>query len=156
MIHSDKTAYVKGRYIGESVCLISDILENTDNKSIEAILFSADFEKAFDSAGHTFLFSVLKSYGFGPDFIQSVKTLFTNAESCVMHNGHLTGYFPLKRGSGKETSCQRTLHACLRSYVNSVREVYLPTLMILISLHLISGLFWPYLIHVKHFRNSRH
>ena len=99
LIHSDQTAYVKGRYIGESVRLISDILEYTENKGIEAILFSADFEKAFDSIDHTFLFSVLKSYGFGPDFIQWVKTLFSNAESCVMNNGQSTGYFPLKRGT---------------------------------------------------------
>ena len=43
LIHSDQMAYVKGRYIGESVRLISDILEYTDDKGIEAILFSADF-----------------------------------------------------------------------------------------------------------------
>ena len=99
MIHNDHTAYVKGRYIRESVRLISDILEYADNKGIEAILFSADFEKAFDSIDHTLLFSALKSYGFCPDFIQWVKTLFNNAESCVMNNGHSTGYFPLKRGT---------------------------------------------------------
>ena len=93
-----KTAYIKGRYIGESVRLISDILDYTDNSGIEAILFVADFEKALDSIDHTFLFSALKSYGFGPDFIQWVKTLFNNAESSVMNNGQLTGYFPLKRG----------------------------------------------------------
>ena len=44
LIHSDQTAYLKDRYIGESVRLISsDILEYTDDD----ILFSADFEKAF-------------------------------------------------------------------------------------------------------------
>ena len=31
------------------------------------------------------------------DFINAVKTLFTGAESCVMNNGHSTGYFPLER-----------------------------------------------------------
>ena len=99
LIHSDQTTYVKGRQIRECVRLISDILKDTDNKGIEAILFSADVEKAFDSIDHTFLFSVLKSYGFGPVFIQWVKTLFNNAESCVMNNGHSTGYSPLKRGT---------------------------------------------------------
>ena len=100
LIHSDQTAYVKRRYIGESAPLITDILEYTDNNSIEAILFSANFEKAFHSIDHTFLFSVPKSYGFGgPDFIQWVKTLFNDAESCVMNNGHSIGYFPLKRGT---------------------------------------------------------
>ena len=106
LIHSDQTAYVKGRYIRESVCLISDILEYTESKGIEAILFSADFDKAFDSIDHTFLFSVLwvKSYGFGPDFIQWVKPLFNDAESCVMNNGHSTGYFPLKRETRRTSS----------------------------------------------------
>ena len=99
LIHSDQTAYIKVRYIGESVCLIGDILEYTDNNGIEAILFTVDFEKSFDSVDHILLFSVFNSYGFGPDFIQWVKTLFNNAESCVMNNGHSTGYFPLKRGT---------------------------------------------------------
>ena len=99
LIHSDQTAYLKDRYIGESVRLISDILEYTDDNDIEAILFSADFEKAFDSIDHCFLFSVLKSLGFGPDFIQWVKTLFKNSESCVMTNGFSTGYFALERGT---------------------------------------------------------
>ena len=67
-------AYVKDRYIGESVRLINNMLEYADKNNIEAILFSADFEKAFDSIDHTFILVVLKSYGFGPDFIQWVNS----------------------------------------------------------------------------------
>ena len=85
LIEADQTAYVKDRYIGESVRLINDMLEYADKNNIEAILFSADFEKAFDSIDHTLILAVLKSYGFGPDFIQWVKTLLNNAESCVMN-----------------------------------------------------------------------
>ena len=44
----------------------------------------------------TFILAVLKSYGFGPDFIQWLKTL-PNAESCHKR-GKSTGYFPLQRG----------------------------------------------------------
>ena len=98
-IHSDQTAYVKGRYIRESVRLINDILEYTDSNEIEALLFSADFEKAFDSIDHCFLFSVLESFGSGPEFLQWDRVLFKNAESCFMNNGHSTGYFPLERGT---------------------------------------------------------
>ena len=57
---------MKDRYIGESVRLISDILEYTDSNDIEAILFSADFEKAFESIDHSFLFAVLESLGLAP------------------------------------------------------------------------------------------
>ena len=99
LIHSDQTAYIKSRYIGEFVQLINDILEYADSNDIEVILFSADFEKAFDSIDHCFLFSVLESFGFGPELLQGVRTLFKNAESCVLNNRHSTGYFPLERGT---------------------------------------------------------
>ena len=63
-------------------------------------IFSADFEKAFDSIDHSFLFAVLESFGFGPDFIQWLRTLFNNAESRVIKNGKsTTGYFRLEIGT---------------------------------------------------------
>ena len=54
IVKCDQTAYVKGRYIGESIHLRSDILEYTEENDISGILFSADFEKAFDSIEHAF------------------------------------------------------------------------------------------------------
>ena len=98
IINNDQTAYVRGRYIGELIRLVSDILDFTEEKSNGGILFSADSEKAFDSIEHPFLLAVLKSFGFGPPFIHWVRIIFKNAESCVMNNGHSTGYFPLERG----------------------------------------------------------
>ena len=97
IISHDQTAYGKGRYIGESTRLISDVLDYTEDNSMGGIIFSADFEKAFDSDEHTFIFATLQSFGFGPQFIQWVRTIFRNTESCVMNNGHATGYFPLER-----------------------------------------------------------
>ena len=95
----DQTAYVKGRYVRESIPLISDIFEYTENIDVPGILFSADFEKAFDSVEHNCIFAVLKSFGFGSQFIQWVRSFLKNAESCVFNNGHLTGYFTSERGT---------------------------------------------------------
>ena len=99
LVHCDRTAYVDNRNIGESVRLINDILEYKDKNDIEAILFSADFEKAFDSVEHSFIISTLRAFGFGLDFIQWVKTFSKNVESCVMNNGRSTGYVSLERGT---------------------------------------------------------
>ena len=99
IIKYDQTAYVKGRYIGESICLISDILEYTENNDVPGVLFSADFEKAFNSVEHNFIFAVLKAFGFRAQFIQWVRTFLKNAESCVFINGHSTGHFMLERGT---------------------------------------------------------
>ena len=99
IIKSDQTAFVAGRYIGESIRLISDILEYVDEKELSGILFSADFEKAFDSIEHPFIFGTLQSFGFGPEFIQWIRTFLKRVESCVLNNGHSTGYFLLERGT---------------------------------------------------------
>ena len=62
-------------------------------------MLSADIEKAFDSVSHTFLIAVPKKFGFGQDFIRWIRILLFNQESCVMNNGHSTGYITLHCGS---------------------------------------------------------
>ena len=85
------------RNIGESVRLVNNILEYTDENETEGILFSTDSEEAFDSVEHAFIISTLRAFGFGPDFVQWVNTFFKNVESCVMNNGRSTGYSSRKR-----------------------------------------------------------
>ena len=99
IIHYDQTAYVKGRYIGESVRLIDDLLKFVEEENLDGILFAADIEKAFDSVDHNFIFTSLEKFGFGDNFIQWVRTIFENSESCIMNNGTSTGYFILERGT---------------------------------------------------------
>ena len=73
LVHCDQTAYVCKRNIGESVRLINDILENTDENDIEAILFSADFEKALTRL------NILSS--FAPlEHLDLVPTLFSGSK----------------------------------------------------------------------------
>ena len=58
-----------------------------------------DVEKAFDSMDHGFLLEVLKRFGFGDNFIDWIRIILTNQESCVMNGGNSTGYFKLQRGA---------------------------------------------------------
>ena len=67
--------------------------------NISGYLLAIDIEKAFDSMNHTFLFSVLKKFGFGASFIDWIKVILNDQESCVMNGGRSTGYFPLQRGA---------------------------------------------------------
>ena len=48
LIHSDQTGFIKGRFIGQNVRLLNDLLDYTDVKKIPGILLFIDFEKAFD------------------------------------------------------------------------------------------------------------
>ena len=87
---------MKGRYIGESIRLVDDLLKYAEGNS-DGILFAADIEKAFDPVDHNFIFAALNKFAFGSDFIQWIKTLFKNSQSCVMNNENSTGYFNLER-----------------------------------------------------------
>ena len=62
-------------------------------------MFPSDFEIAFDSIDHCFMFACLKRFGFGTQFVQWIKTLFKNAQSCVMNKRFSTCYFALERGT---------------------------------------------------------
>ena len=62
-------------------------------------MITADIEKAFDSIEHNFITATLIKLGFGPNFVQWVKTLLYKQESCVMNIGHSTGFFSCTRGS---------------------------------------------------------
>ena len=99
IISHDQTAYMSNRFIGESLRLISDILETTKKLNIEGYMLTIYIEKAFDSVNHNFLFATLDKFGFGTEFLSWIKVLQNKQESCVMNGGSTTGYFPLRRGS---------------------------------------------------------
>jgi exonuclease III len=98
IISEDQTGYIKGRFIGQNIRLIEDIIDYyTDNEKDGAILF-VDFQKAFDSLEINFLISCLEKIGFGVQFISWVKTLYNNINSCISLNGWISKSFGLGRG----------------------------------------------------------
>ena len=99
LIDPGQTAYVNGRFLGESGRLVVDIIETCDLEELEGYLVAIDFEKVFDSLNNNFLITALEHYGFGNDFIDRIKILLKNQESCVINGGHTTKYFRLERGA---------------------------------------------------------
>ena len=98
VIHHNQSAYVEGRYIGETIRKIYDIMEFTKNEGISGILAFLDFEKAFDSIEWNFISRCLEVFGFGADFRKWVSILYTDVSSCVSNNGLHSDFFNLERG----------------------------------------------------------
>ena len=61
IINPDQTGYIKNRYIGENVRLISDIMNYTEENNIPGIALFIDFRKAFDTLKGTLLTTALKT-----------------------------------------------------------------------------------------------
>ena len=99
IISPNQNAYVKNRCISEGGRLISDLLEMNEVLNKEDILVTTDIEKAFDSVNHHFLIAILEKIGFGTEFIEWIKVLLNNQESCVINGGKTSKYFKLERGT---------------------------------------------------------
>ena len=68
LIHTDQTGFVKGRYRGQNIRLLSDVIDYADHKKLPGILLFVDFEKAFDTLEWNFMTKTLGVFNFGPKF----------------------------------------------------------------------------------------
>lgn len=89
---------MKGRYIGENTRFIYDLLAYTEFKNILGLLVLIDFEKAFDSMSWSYIYQVLKYFGFGENIIQWITILNTNFHAAILQCGHLSQQFVVQRG----------------------------------------------------------
>ena len=98
IIHNSQTGFIKGRYIGENIRLLFEIIDNAEEENKPGLIFFTDFEKAFDSIDHTYIINCLKHFNFGEDFIKWIQLFYKDAKSCVSNNGYLSDFFPILRG----------------------------------------------------------
>lgn len=98
LIHPDQSAYVKGRFIGNNIRLVEDMLFYAEKHKIPGILMFLDFKKAFDSVEHGFILKTLLKINFGEDFIKWVTTIYSNPSAMVKNNGWLSESFSMSRG----------------------------------------------------------
>ena len=65
LVNEDQVGYIKGRYIGQNIRIIKDIMTYTGKKNLPGYILLIDFEKAFHSIEWPFLIKCLKLYNFG-------------------------------------------------------------------------------------------
>ena len=97
IIHQSQTA-IYGRKIDNTIHLIRDLIQLSNENNEEAAFLFLDQEKAFDRVDHDFLFDTMNTFGLGETFTNWVKTIYSNATTYININGFLTDPIPLKRG----------------------------------------------------------
>ena len=98
LIYNDQKGLISGRYIGENIRLIYDILFETKQQNIPGLLVSVDLQQAFDTVSWKFIDKTLDYFNFGPSIKKWIKLFQTGAQSCILQNGFLSDYFTLQRG----------------------------------------------------------
>lgn len=98
LISSDQTGFLKGRFIGENIRLVYDLMNYTEQNQIPGLLMLIDFEKAFDSISWNFIYKTLDLFNFSDLIEDWVKTFYSGIKSCVIQNGIASDYFYPQRG----------------------------------------------------------
>ena len=89
---------MEGRFIGENIRQIADVLQFTLDQNLSGIAVFLDFEKAFDSLEWDFLHKALEAFNFGENFRTWIKVMYKNISSCVINNGFSSPIFTPQRG----------------------------------------------------------
>ena len=98
LVAEDQTCGVPGRYIGENVALLRDVVAFASSSGAPVAILSLDQEKAFDRVDWGFMRSTLVAMGFGPSFVAWVDLFYHRVQSSVNVNGYISGFFDLSRG----------------------------------------------------------
>lgn len=98
VIHEDQKGFLSGRYIGENIRIIYDVLFETQKQNLPGLILLIDFEKAFDTVSWKFIDKTLKYYNFGQSIRKWVNIFQKGSESSIIQNGFISESFTLRRG----------------------------------------------------------
>ena len=98
IISQSQSGFIKGRYIGENIRLIQEVIDHLNMSNTDGLLLFVDFEKAFDSIDHTFIIKCLEHFNFGQDLIHWVRLFYTDIKGIISNNGYLSDSFLIQRG----------------------------------------------------------
>ena len=98
VVAKDQTRSVPGRFIGENVAFLRDVVDFCSLSGSPVTILLLDQEKAFDRVDRGFLCNTLEVMGFGPSFVDWVLLFSSNVESSVNVNSYLWDFFSLSCG----------------------------------------------------------
>ena len=86
LVSQDQSGFIKGRNIGDNIRLMFDIIDYANCKNVPSAVLSVDLQKAFDSLNWSFIFAMLRIYGFGDFLIGLIKMIYKEPKCCIINN----------------------------------------------------------------------
>jgi len=87
---------VPGNSIIETVSIVREAVPHAEVTDTSLCILTLDFREAFDRIAHDYLFTILKSYGMCPWFIDRIKDMYENATASTQINRKLAGPIPIQ------------------------------------------------------------
>ncbi len=98
IIAESQTGFMAKRHICSNIRLVLDVLDYNHFVHSDALILFLDFYKAFDTIDHHFLLQSLHTFGFGNNFIQTVKMFYRGINSSVILQNNTSRRFFINRG----------------------------------------------------------
>ncbi len=98
IIDEEQSGFLIGRYIGNNIRLILDLIDYRHFISDDSLILFIDFYKAFDTIEHYFMFKVIAFFGFGIFFQKAIQTLYNGCNSSVQLTHGTCPRFNMGRG----------------------------------------------------------
>ncbi|KAF5325465.1 hypothetical protein D9619_009740 [Psilocybe cf. subviscida] len=107
VLHESQAGFVPGRQIADQTKLIQSMIVYAEAFKKNGLIVALDQEKAYDKIDHAYLWQVLGKFGVPDSVINTIKSLYTHAQTGVMINGHLSSHYRVTRGvrQGDPLSC---------------------------------------------------
>ncbi|KAL3629987.1 hypothetical protein CASFOL_026299 [Castilleja foliolosa] len=91
-------AFVNRRNILESNIIVNEVVDEAQKRKNSIFLIKIDFEKAYDSIDHAFLFEILIAFGFDKKWCSWMKCFLLSASTSILINGSPTAEFLMEKG----------------------------------------------------------
>jgi len=122
VVHTDQTCAIPGRSITDNLHLVRNVVDYAKTVDAPVAMLALDQAKAFDRVSHTYLFAVLRAFGFSDNFIRWVRLCYTECFSQVIVNGFISESFPIMRGIRQGCGLSALLYVlCAEPFAHRVR-----------------------------------
>jgi ribonuclease HI/endonuclease/exonuclease/phosphatase family metal-dependent hydrolase len=107
MVDEDQAGFIPKRSILDHVRLSKAMVDLAEATEEDGVIVALDQEKAYDRIKHDYLWQVMREFRIPEDFINTVKTLYTNANTVIILNGEQSSPLTVTRGvrQGDPLSC---------------------------------------------------
>lgn len=107
IIHPAQAGFMKDRRIEDQTELAHMMIKWCEASNTNGMIICLDQEKAYDKIAHAFLWASLKKFGFPTSFINTIKSLYSEAQTTIILNGEKSHPFKVTRGvrQGDPMSC---------------------------------------------------
>jgi hypothetical protein len=90
-LQKNQFCVVPGNTIQDALATVRDTIAMAEVKKTPICLVSLDFQDAFDRISHTYLTTILRSYGLSDWFVDRIRTMYEGEHLSVSINGYISG-----------------------------------------------------------------